>query len=103
VYLQCLELLNQWMMMFTVDQLFALNDPALTSVLSKKSFSQVSLPTFASISSTLGAVFQQAFRKTPHSYALLPGLSRPLSGYDELYSFLQSPHSFCRTTIATAT
>ena len=54
VYLQCLALLDQWEIMFTVDHLFALSNPALTSALSKKSFSKVSLPIFASIFSMLG-------------------------------------------------
>ena len=49
VYLQCLALLDQWEIMFTVDHLFALSNPALTSALSKKSFSKVSLPIFVSI------------------------------------------------------
>jgi hypothetical protein len=41
--------------MFTVDHLFALNNPALMSALSKKSFSNMSQPIFASIFSMLGA------------------------------------------------
>jgi hypothetical protein len=47
--------------MFTVDYLFALGNPALTSALSKKSFSKVSLPIFASIFSMLGAGVPSAF------------------------------------------
>jgi hypothetical protein len=40
---------------FTVNYLFALSNPALTSALSRKSFSKVRLPIFASIFSMLGA------------------------------------------------
>jgi hypothetical protein len=55
VNLQCPALLNQWEIVFTDNHLFALSNPALTSALSKKSFSKVSLPIFASIFSMLGA------------------------------------------------
>jgi hypothetical protein len=46
---------------FTVGHLFALSNPALMSALSKKSFSRVSLPIFASIFSMLGAGVPSAF------------------------------------------
>jgi hypothetical protein len=61
VYLQRLALLDQWEIMFTVDHLFALSNPALMSALSKKSFYKVSLPIFASIFSMLGAGVPSAF------------------------------------------
>ena len=41
VTLQCLALLNQWTITLTANHLFALSNPALTSALSKKSFSKV--------------------------------------------------------------
>jgi hypothetical protein len=56
-----LALLDQRKIVFTVVHLFALSNPALMSALSKKSFSKVSLPTFASIFSMLGAGVPSAF------------------------------------------
>jgi hypothetical protein len=47
--------------MLTVNHLFALSNPALTSALSKKSFFKVSLPIFASIFSMMGAGVPSAF------------------------------------------
>jgi hypothetical protein len=89
----CLALLDQSKSMFTVDHIFALSNPALTSALSKKSFSKVSLPILAFIFS-IG--FYPPFRQKPGGYAKAVELSWLLPDQDELQTSLQS---YCRSAV----
>ena len=75
--------------------LFALSNPALTSALSKKSFSTVRRRSSPPSSRCREPGFHQPFRQKPHCYAQGVELSKPSLGWDELQTSLLTLQRTC--------